>query len=231
MLEKLKQEVLEQNLALPLAGLVKCTWGNASARDSETGFIVIKPSGVAYADMRAADMVVVNSTGEILEGSLRPSSDLATHLYLYAQYPEIGGIVHTHSTTAVSFAQARIPIPALGTTHADYFCKDIPITRPLSAAEVQTEYEKNTGVVIAQTLAENQVQPLEMPGILVAGHGPFTWGKTVKDAVYHSIVLEEVAQMAYQTAQLIANPPVIEAYLQQKHYTRKHGKDAYYGQK
>ena len=231
MLEKLKEQVLAENLRLPQNGLVKCTWGNASARDKETGYIVIKPSGVEYNEMKASDMVVVNLVGEIIEGSMRPSSDLPTHLFLYQKYPSIGGIVHTHSTYAVTWAQARLEIIPLGTTHADYFHGGIPCTRPLTKAEISKGYEINTGKVIVETLASKHKTPEEMPGIIVAGHGPFTWGKDISEAVYHSIVLEEVAKMAYQTFNLNKTVLPIEDYLSEKHYQRKHGVNAYYGQK
>ncbi|MGL5041964.1 MAG: L-ribulose-5-phosphate 4-epimerase AraD [Culicoidibacterales bacterium] len=231
MLANLKELVLRENLKLPQSGLVKCTWGNASARDKQTGFIVIKPSGVDYDVMRASDMVVVDEFGTIIEGDLRPSSDLPTHLYLYQQFPEIGGIVHTHSTYAVSFAQALRPIISLGTTHADYFHGTIPLTRPLTKTETETSYEHNTGKIISETLAKLQLSASEMPGIIVARHGPFTWGKSIEEAVYHSIVLEEVAKIAYQTITLNRDVGPVEPYIAEKHYERKHGKSAYYGQK
>lgn len=228
MLEALKQQVLEANLQLPKLNLVAFTWGNVSAIDRENGIVVIKPSGVTYEAMRAEDMVCVDlATGNVLEGTLRPSSDTPTHLVLYRALPAIGGIVHTHSRWATIFAQAGRAIPALGTTHADYFYGDVPITRPLTNSEIQTAYELETGNVIVETM--QGVDPIAMPAILVQEHGPFTWGKSAEEAVYHAAVLEEAAMMAWHTLSLSPNAKLNPALLD-KHYLRKHGKNAYYGQ-
>lgn len=228
MLEALKQQVLEANLQLPKLNLVAFTWGNVSAIDRESGIVVIKPSGVTYEAMRAEDMVCVDlATGNVLEGTLRPSSDTPTHLVLYRALPAIGGIVHTHSRWATIFAQAGRAIPALGTTHADYFYGDVPITRPLTNSEIQTAYELETGNVIVETM--QGVDPIAMPAILVQEHGPFTWGKSAEEAVYHAAVLEEAAMMAWHTLSLSPNAKLNPALLD-KHYLRKHGKNAYYGQ-
>jgi len=229
MTESLKQRVFEANMALPAYGLVTFTWGNVSGIDRERGLVVIKPSGVEYEKMQASDMVVVNLRGEVVEGRYRPSSDTATHLELYARFPELGGIVHTHSTHATSWAQAGVTIPALGTTHADYFAGAIPCTRPLSREEVAGEYELETGKVIGQTL--EGINPLHMPGILVAQHGPFCWGTTPELAVHNAVVLEEVAKMAWITGTLQRPQHPMDDYLLHKHFSRKHGPDAYYGQK
>ena len=228
-MQKLKQQVFEANMDLPRYGLVTFTWGNVSAIDRERGLVVIKPSGVAYETMKAADMVVVDMSGKVVEGEYRPSSDTATHLELYRRYPSLGGIVHTHSTHATAWAQAGLAIPALGTTHADYFFGDIPCTRALTEAEVQGEYELNTGKVIVETLGE--VEPLHTPGVVVYQHGPFAWGKDAHDAVHNAVVIEEVAKMAARCESI--NPQVQPApqELQDKHYYRKHGANAYYGQK
>lgn len=227
MLEVLKQQVFEQNLALYKSGLVVLTWGNVSARDGETGLIVIKPSGVSYDTMRACDMVIVDPDGTPVEGVYRPSSDLPTHLYLYKAYPSVGGIVHTHSTYATAFAQSGRPIPAYGTTHADAFYGDIPCARTLTDAEIDEAYEHNTGKVIVETVSD----PEAMPGVLLQNHGVFTWGKTAGKAVENAITLEEVAKMACLTEQLRPDTPRIGQHLLDKHYFRKHGKNAYYGQK
>ena len=230
MLEQLKEEVCRANLELPARGVVLYTWGNVSGIDREKGLVVIKPSGVPYEGMTADDMVVVDLAGHVVEGRLRPSSDTPTHLALYRRFPEIGGVVHTHSTHAVIFAQAGQAIPALGTTHADYFYGDIPISRSLTQEEVETDYEGNTGKVIIETLEQEAQDPLAMPAVLVRNHGPFTWGKTPAEAVYHSVVLEKVAEMALQT--LLLNPKShMDSYVLDKHYQRKHGPKAYYGQK
>lgn len=228
MLEQLKRQVFDANIALPARGLVTFTWGNVSGIDRTSGLMVIKPSGVEYEVMSADDMVVVNMLGDVVEGHFKPSSDTATHLALYARYPELGGIVHTHSTYATSWAQANAPIPALGTTHADYFAGAIPCTRPLSRAEVTGEYELETGHVIAETLGD--ADPLHMPGILVSQHGPFCWGVSPEMAVHNAVVLEEVAKMAWITGTLNRQLPPMDDYLLNKHFTRKHGPDAYYGQ-
>lgn len=230
MLEQLKQEVCEANLELHKRGIVIYTWGNVSGIDRASGNMVIKPSGVAYENMTAEDMVVVNvQTGENVEGKWKPSSDTATHLELYRAFPEIGGITHTHSVNAVAFAQAGLAVPALGTTHADYFYGDVPCTRELTEQEVKEAYEINTGKVIVETLSSLDAEIMAVPAILVKSHGPFTWGKNAADSVYHAVVLETVAEMAMKTMQL--NPQSeLKQYVLDKHYFRKHGKDAYYGQ-
>jgi len=227
MLEKLKEKVLIANLELVEQQLVVFTWGNVSERDPETGYIVIKPSGVPYDQMEASDMVVLDLEGKRVEGKLNPSSDAATHLELYRNFTEIGGVVHTHSTWATSWAQAGRGIPAYGTSHADYFFGEVPCTRGLSSKEVEKEYERNTGKLIVETFRELDYR--SMPGVLVNGHGPFTWGKDGLEAVHSAVVLEEVAKMAFRTEVLGHREPVNQ-FLLDKHYKRKHGKDAYYGQ-
>ena len=227
MLEELKLKVYEQNLALVKHGLVILTWGNVSAIDRATGLVVIKPSGVDYATMKAEDMVVVDFDGNVIEGNCRPSSDTPTHLELYKAYPEIGGVVHTHSTYAVAFAQAGRSITAYGTTHADAFYGDVPCTRALTQAEIESAYEKNTGKVIVETVKDYKA----MPAILVKNHGPFTWGDSPESAVEAAVILEEVAKMATLTEQLNPTTARVDRYLLDKHYFRKHGKHAYYGQK
>ncbi len=230
MLEQLKQEVCEANLELYKRGIVIYTWGNVSGIDRGSGNIVIKPSGVAYEQMTSDDMVVVNvKTGEVVEGKWKPSSDTATHLELYRNYPEIGGVTHTHSINAVAFAQAGMSIPALGTTHADYFYGDIQCTRELSKQEVDEAYEINTGKVIVETLCQQRADILAIPAILVKNHGPFTWGKNAEESVYHAVVLETVAEMAMKSIQLNPNSSLMQHVLD-KHYFRKHGENAYYGQ-
>ena len=229
MLERLKQDVLEANLELQARGVVVYTWGNVSGIDRELNLIVIKPSGVSYAEMKAEDMAVVDLlSGERVEGRLKPSSDTPTHLELYRRFPTIGGITHTHSKTATAFAQAGLPIPALGTTHADYFYGDIPCTRELTAEEVESAYELNTGKVIAETIGVGD--PLSNPGILVRNHGPFAWGKTAAESVYHAVVLETVAEIALSTVLLREDCPHTPQHILDKHYFRKHGANAYYGQ-
>ncbi|MFE8146766.1 L-ribulose-5-phosphate 4-epimerase [Brenneria goodwinii] len=228
-MQQLKQQVFDANMALPRRGLVTYTWGNVSAIDRQRQVIVIKPSGVAYEIMQPDDMVVVDMRGAVVEGDYRPSSDTATHLELYRRYPQIGGIVHTHSTHATAWAQAGLAIPALGTTHADYFYGDIPCTRPLTAQEVDTEYEKNTGVVIAETLGDGN--PLHTPGIIVYQHGPFCWGKDADEAVHNAVVMEEVAKMAWIARSINPRLHSIDGYLMNKHFSRKHGPNAYYGQR
>ena len=228
LLEKLREEVLCANLDLPKHGLVTFTWGNVSGIDRESGLMVIKPSGVSYEAMRVTDMVVLNLQGEIVDGTLRPSSDTPTHLVLYRECPSIGGIVHTHSTHATAWAQAGRPIPAFGTTHADYFYGEIPCSRPLTKAEIDEAYEANTGKVIVDTLAGRN--PLQVPGMLVCEHAPFAWGKSPDDAVHNAVVLEEVARMALYTVMLNPTRPPIASHLLDKHYLRKHGANAYYGQ-
>ena len=235
MLKELRQKVFEANLKLVEYNLVVLTWGNVSAIDRASGHIVIKPSGVPYSTMTADDMVVVDMRGNVVFGKLNPSSDTPTHIELYKRFPEIGGIVHTHSPWAVSWAQAGRDIPAYGTTHADFAFGDIPCTRGLTEYEVNGEYELNTGKVIAEEFEKRGIKPEECPAVLVHRHGPFTWGKNENKAVENALILEEVAKMAYQTqsvATLSGDSDVgIEEYLLNKHYLRKHGKNAYYGQK
>ncbi len=235
MLKELRQKVYEANLRLVEYNLVVLTWGNVSAIDRASGHIVIKPSGVPYSTMTADDMVVVDMRGNVVFGKLNPSSDTPTHIELYKRFPEIGGIVHTHSPWAVSWAQAGRDIPAYGTTHADFAFGDIPCTRGLTEDEVNGEYELNTGKVIAEEFEKREIKPEECPAVLVHRHGPFTWGKDENKAVENALILEEVAKMAYETesvATLSGDSDVgIEEYLLNKHYLRKHGKNAYYGQK
>lgn len=231
MLEQLKAEVLEANLSLPKYRLVTFTWGNVSGIDRETGYVVIKPSGVEYDEMTAEDLVVVDLDGTVVEGDLRPSSDTPTHLALYRAFPDIGGIVHTHSPWATSWAQAGLPLPALGTTHADYFYGEIPCTRELTEREVETNYELETGRVIVETYQKNGLDPTAMPGVLVKNHAPFCWGEDAQQAVHHAVVLEEAAKMAFITYQLNPDVRPISQCLLDKHYLRKHGANAYYGQK
>ena len=228
MLEKLKKEVYEANMELQAKGMVIYTWGDVSGIDREKNLVVIKPSGVDYDTMKPEDMVVVDFDGNVVEGHYKPSSDTATHLVLYKKYPQIGGVVHTHSTWAVAFAQAGMPITAYGTTHADYFYGDIPCTRELTEKEINEAYELNTGNVIVETIGDND--PMAIPGILVKNHGPFAWGKTPAGSVYNTVVLDKVAEMAYKT--MMINPDVnrVSQYLLDKHYFRKHGANAYYGQ-
>ena len=228
MLEELKQAVLEANLQLPQYHLVTFTWGNVSGIDRERGLVVIKPSGVAYDKLTIDDMVVVNLNGDVVEGNLKPSSDTPTHLWLYKQFPGIGGIVHTHSTWATIWSQAGKGIPALGTTHADYFYGEIPCTRPMTDEEIQGAYELETGKVITETF--RFLDPQQMPGVLVHGHGPFAWGKDPANAVHNAVVLEEVAKMAARTYMLNPNVQPISQSLLDRHYLRKHGANAYYGQ-
>ncbi len=228
MLEALRSEVLEANLELVRRGLVLYTFGNASAVSREEGLIAIKPSGVPYEKMTPADIVITDLHGRIVEGSLRPSSDLATHAALYRAFPEIGGVVHTHSRHATAWAQACREIPCFGTTHADYFAGPVPVTAPMAREEIESEYEANTGVAIIRRM--QGLEPLAYPGILVAGHAPFCWGETVTKAAHNAVVVEELAAMAWQT--LTINPqaePISEA-LHRKHHSRKHGPGAYYGQ-
>ncbi|NHB69497.1 L-ribulose-5-phosphate 4-epimerase AraD [Perlabentimonas gracilis] len=228
MLFNLRKSVLEANLMLKEYGLVVFTWGNVSAIDRSTGLVAIKPSGVEYEHMKVDDIVVVDLDGNRVFGELNPSSDTATHLELYSKFPNIGGIVHTHSPWATSRAQAGKSIPTYGTTHADHFYGEIPCTRPMNADETQNDYEKNTGHVIVERF--ESIDPKTMPAVLVHGHGPFTWGNDGKDAVYNAVVLEEVAKMAFHT-ELLGNETPIDQHLIDRHFLRKHGKDAYYGQK
>ncbi|AWC84009.1 L-ribulose-5-phosphate 4-epimerase [Enterobacter ludwigii] len=231
MLEQLKAEVLAANLALPAHQLVTFTWGNVSAVDRERGLMVIKPSGVEYDVMSAEDMVVVDiATSQVVEGVKKPSSDTPTHLALYRRYPEIGGIVHTHSRHATVWAQAGQDLPAWGTTHADYFYGAIPCTRLMTPAEIAGEYEYQTGEVIIKTFEERDVNPMQIPAVLVHSHGPFTWGKNAADAVHNAVVLEECAFMGLFSRQLAPQLPTMQQELLDKHYLRKHGANAYYGQ-
>jgi L-ribulose-5-phosphate 4-epimerase len=229
MLEQLKEQVFQANLQLPEHGLVTFTWGNVSGIDREQGLVVIKPSGVLYETMKAEDMVVVTlETGKVVEGTLKPSSDTPTHLELYKAFANIGGVVHTHSRWAASFAQAGRGITALGTTHADYFYGEIPCTRKMTSAEIQGEYEKETGTVIIETFQGKN--PDAVPGVLVHSHGPFTWGKDPADAVHNAVVLDEVAFMNFHTIMLTPGIQPMQQELLDKHYLRKHGANAYYGQ-
>jgi len=227
MLEKLKRSVCNANLELVKNGLVVLSWGNASGIDRGKGLIVIKPSGVDYNDLKPSDMVVVDLKGKIIEGSLKPSSDTPTHLVLYKHFKDIGGVVHTHSEWAVSWAQAGLNIPPLGTTHADHFYGEIPCTRKLTKREIDGNYEVETGNVIVETF--KNLNPIVMPGVLVNCHGPFTWGTNSENAVENAVILEEVAKMAFRTLKL-KNVSPVEQSLLDKHYRRKHGKNAYYGQ-
>lgn len=229
MLESLKNQVFLANLQLPKHGLVTFTWGNVSGIDRAAGLVVIKPSGVSYETMKADDMVVVSlETGKVVEGTLKPSSDTPTHLELYKAFPNIGGIVHTHSRWATSFAQAGRGIAALGTTHGDYFYGEIPCTRPMTPAEIGGEYEKETGAVIIETFTDKD--PDAIPAVLVYSHGPFAWGKSPDDAVHNAVVLEEVAFMNFHALALTPGIPPMQQKLLDRHYLRKHGKNAYYGQ-
>lgn len=231
MLEQLKQQVYEANMELPKRGLVTYTWGNVSGIDRESGLVVIKPSGVEYDELTPDKLVVVDLDGTVVEGSLRPSSDTKTHLELYKAFPSLGGIVHTHSPHAVAWAQAGEGIPCYGTTHADYFYGTIPCARHLTQQEIDEDYEKNTGTVIVETFQTQNIDPVHVPAVICHSHGPFTWGKDAAQAVYHAVVLEEVARMAILTRQV--NPAAAPApqSVQDKHFMRKHGPNAYYGQK
>jgi len=237
MLEELKEKVYKANLDLVKHGLVIFTWGNVSGIDREKGLVVIKPSGVSYDTMKASDMVVVDlATGKVVEGELNPSSDTPTHLVLYRSFPEIGGVVHTHSTYATAWAQAGLSIPNIGTTHADYFHEDIPCTRKMKSAEVFGEYEKETGNVIVDCF--KSINPMDTPAVLVRNHGPFTWGTDAENAVHNAVVLEQVAKMGFVSMSLhnstlgcMKRKPAMNKLLIEKHYSRKHGPNAYYGQK
>ena len=226
-IKQLKERVCNANLTLKKSNLITLTWGNVSAKDEESGLIIIKPSGVSYDTMKPEDMVVVDLDGNTVEGTYRPSSDLPTHLYLYKQFPSLGGIVHTHSTFATAFAQSGKEIVAYGTTHADAFYGSIPCTRDLTEAEISEAYEWNTGKVIAEAVRDF----IAVPGMIVKNHGVFTWGETAEKAVENAITLEEVAKMAFLTEQLNSDPQRIDQHLLDKHYLRKHGKNAYYGQR
>ncbi len=228
MIEELKKEVWRANLDLVQAGLVTLTWGNVSGISRRDGLIVIKPSGVEYAGMTADEMVVVDLKGEVVEGTKHPSSDTATHIELYKAFEAIGAIAHTHSTYAVMFAQAQADIPCLGTTHADRFAGAVPVTRLLTEEEVAQAYEHNTGKVIVERF--QQLDPLAIPAVLVAGHAPFCWGKDPQDAVHCAVSLESIARMAFGTLQLAPDVGVLPSYILRKHYERKHGAKAYYGQ-
>lgn len=229
MLDELKKKVLEANLALPKYDLVKFTWGNVSAICRERGLVVIKPSGIAYEGMQAEDMVVVDMDGNVVEGAYRPSSDLPTHLEIYKAFPAVGGVVHTHSKCATSFAQAKMGIDAMGTTHGDYFYGTVPCTRDMTPEEIAADYEKNTGKVIVETF-EN-LSPMDIPGVIVANHGIFTWGPDADEAVEKAVILEEVAFMNCHALMLNPQAGAMGKALLDKHYLRKHGKNAYYGQK
>lgn len=228
MLEELKKQVLEANLELPLKGLVTYTWGNVSGIDRSKGLVVIKPSGIPYEEMQLSHMVVLDLDGKQAEGEFKPSSDASTHLVLYRNFPDTGGVVHTHSRWATIWSQAGKGIPALGTTHADYFYGEIPCTRKLDAAEIQGDYEVKTGDVIIETF--KSIDPNFVPGVLVNTHGPFCWGKDAFEAVHNAVVLEEVAMMAFNTNMLAPGIEPMDKVLLDKHFLRKHGKNAYYGQ-
>lgn len=230
MLDKLKEEVFQANLDLPKYGLVKYTWGNVSAIDRDSGLFVIKPSGVTYEKMTAQDMVVVDLDGRVVEGEFNPSSDTLTHAVLYKHYPEIGGIAHTHSTWATIWAQAGLDVQAMGTTHADTFYGSVPCARFLTEKEVNDGYEVETGKVIIETFEERGLDVLAVPGILLQGHGPFTWGKDAKSAVMNSVVLDEVSKMNFFTQKLNGLAEELPQRILDKHYLRKHGQNAYYGQ-
>jgi L-ribulose-5-phosphate 4-epimerase len=227
MLEKLKKTVFRANLDLVRNGLVVHTWGNVSGKDFKSGFIIIKPSGVNYESMKPDDMVVIDQEGKVVEGKFKPSTDAPTHLLLYKTYESLGGVVHTHSSYATSWAQAGRAIPPLGTTHADHFYGEVPCTRLLTKKEIESDYEINTGRIIIEKLGA--VNPLTVPSVLVNGHGPFCWGNDAENAVYNAVALEEIAKMAFYTVLLGKTEP-ISKFLLDKHFKRKHGSDAYYGQ-
>jgi L-ribulose-5-phosphate 4-epimerase len=229
MLERLREQVLEANLELVRRNLVLYTFGNASGISRDDGLVAIKPSGVPYEQMKPEHLVVTDLKGNIVEGKLRPSSDLATHLVLYKEFPEIGGVAHTHSEYATAWAQARRPIPCFGTTHADYFHGPVPVTSEMTDNEIAEDYEKNTGHAIVRSL--QQTNPLATPGVLVANHGPFAWGEDAEAAAHNAVILEAIARMAYFTLGINAAAQPVASALHDKHYLRKHGKNAYYGQK
>lgn len=230
MLEQLKKEVLEANLMLPKYGLVTFTWGNVSAIDETRNYVVIKPSGVSYDGMTAEDMVVVDLDGNVVEGKWKPSSDTPTHVELYKAFPELGGVVHTHSSYATSWAQAGRGIPCYGTTHADYMYGEIPCVRCLTKEEIEGAYEKNTGLLIVSEFKRMEKDPVAVPAVLCKNHGPFAWGKDAHEAVHNAVVLEEVAKMAYRAETINKEIKPAPQELQDKHYYRKHGANAYYGQ-
>lgn len=231
MLEQLKQAVYEANMELPRRGLVTYTWGNVSGLDRETRLMVIKPSGVSYEELTPDQLVVLKLDGSVVEGKLNPSSDTKTHLKLYNAFPELGGIVHTHSPHAVAWAQAGRDLPCYGTTHADYFYGPVPCARSLTEEEVREDYEADTGDVIVETFRERRISPVFVPAVLCRNHGSFTWGKDAAQAVYHAVVLEEVAKMGILTLQIDPQAQPAPAYVLEKHFQRKHGPNAYYGQK
>ena len=231
MLEELKKKVYEANMELPRRGLVTYTWGNVSGIDREKGLFVIKPSGVEYDELRPEDLVVMDLSGNKVEGELNPSSDTKTHLVLYTAFPQLGGIVHTHSPYAVGWAQAGEDIPCFGTTHADYFYGPVPCARHLTQEELDEDYELNTGKIIVETFQKRGIDPVAVPAVICHSHGPFAWGKDAAQAVYHAVVLEEVAKMAMFTRQVRRDTPPAPQHIQDKHYMRKHGPNAYYGQK
>ena len=231
MLEELKEKVYLANMELPKRGLVTYTWGNVSGIDREKGLFVIKPSGVEYDELKPSDMVVMDLQGNQVEGDMNPSSDTKTHLVLYNAFPKLGGIVHTHSPYAVAWAQAGEDLPCYGTTHADYFYGSIPCARHLTQEELDEDYEKNTGITIVETFKERGIDPMSVPAVLCFSHGPFTWGKDPAQAVYHSVVLEECAKMGIFTKIISPNAAPAPQRMLDKHYLRKHGPNAYYGQK
>ena len=231
MLNELRKAVYEANMELPRRGLVTYTWGNVSGIDRETGILLIKPSGVEYEDLTPEMLVALDLDGNIVEGDLNPSSDTKTHIELYKAFPELGGVVHTHSPYAVAWAQACRDIPAYGTTHADYFYGAVPCARHLTKEELDEDYEKNTGLAIVETFRERSISPAHVPAVICASHGPFTWGKTPAQAVYHAVVLEEVAKMALLTRQISPDAAPAPEHVLDKHFMRKHGPNAYYGQK
>lgn len=230
MLKDIKQRVYEANMLLPKFGLVTFTWGNVSEIDREKGLVVIKPSGVPYETMKPEDMVVLDLDGNRVEGSMKPSSDAPTHIYLYKKFPKIGGVVHTHSSFATSWAQAGRDVPCYGTTHADYFYGNIPCARSLTTEEIEGEYELNTGVIIGEEFDKRGIDYEAVPGVLCTNHGPFTWGKDGHEAVHNAVVLEEVAKMAFRTEIINKDVKPAPQNIQDKHYFRKHGANAYYGQ-
>lgn len=230
MLEELKKRVYEANMLLPKYGLITFTWGNASEIDRESGLVAIKPSGVEYDKLTPDDIVILDLDGKIVEGKLNPSTDTPTHIELYKAFSEIGGVVHTHSTHAVAWAQAGLDIPCYGTTHADYFYGAIPCIRNLTAEEIEDGYEENTGLSIVERYTKSDINPKFVPGCVCKNHGPFTWGKDAKEAVHNAVVLEEVARMAILTRQVNPSAGETPRYMQDKHFMRKHGPNAYYGQ-